>query len=318
MSKVVIRSTKDLNLIEVVEDLMNELNWQEIIEENAHVVIKLNLNTAEIDKIPSANTSPALTKALCQVILKRTKNITLVEADAYRNTAEESLKNSQTYEIAKELNIEVVNLTHAPTRDVGNEKLGPMPEILLDADVFITMPVIKTHALTYFTGSLKNQWGCVPRYDRIALHQYLDDLLVFIHGLLKPKLCIMDGIIGVEGRGPTNGIPKPLDIILGSRDGVALDTTAMRIAGLKPEKCQHIYNAYKAGLGKFKEEDIEVDSNVEHTWKPFIEAKLDWAVNLMNRLTKYSFFRKYILGVNWIFYPAKIVVNILRKIGIVR
>ena len=52
-----------------------------------------------------------------------------------------------------------------------------LPRLLLEADLLITLPVLKTHALTYFTGALKNQWGCLPQHDRILYHRYLDPLL---------------------------------------------------------------------------------------------------------------------------------------------
>lgn len=52
--------------------------------------------------------------------------------------------------------------------DLWKAPLGEieLPRLLLEADVVVTLPVLKTHALTYFTGALKNQWGCLPQYDR--------------------------------------------------------------------------------------------------------------------------------------------------------
>ena len=317
-SKVVIRSTKNRALDESLRELMDGLNWNSIVAPNSSVVIKLNLCEFDPPKVQNANTSPELIQALVRILQTKTKNITLVEAHSYRVPADVTFRNNGTYELAKELDVKLINLSDAPARDVGNALLGPMPEILLDADVFITMPKLKTHALTYFTGSLKNQWGTVPRRDRIALHHSLDGLIVDINGLLKPKLSIMDGIIGMEGRGPTNGDPRELDIILGSTDVVALDATAMRIVGLDPLKARHVVMAYEAKQGNFKEEEIEVDINFTPEWKPFVPAHLDWAVRGMNYFTRYRWFRDYMLSVDWIFYPVKYIVRFLRKIGIVR
>lgn len=318
MSKVVIRSSKDRTLSEVVREVLHSLDWRNIIPRDARVVIKLNLNTPEPSKVTSANTTPQLVSALCEVLLERTSDIALVEADSYRYPAEDAFTNTHIYEIGRTFGIRVVNLSHEPCRDVGHSLLGPLPEILLDADALITMPVIKTHALTWFTGSLKNQWGCLPRYDRIALHHSLDQLIVDLNRILKPRLCVMDGIVGVEGRGPTNGRPRRLDLVLASADPVALDATAMRLVGLNPSKARHVVMAHHQGLGAFEENQIELDSNVERHWSNFEPAKLDWAVQWMNRLTKYSFFRERILGVDAIFYPTKQLVGMLRHIGVVR
>jgi len=317
-SKVVVRTIQKGTAKGALNEVLAGISWTEIIKQNASVVIKLNLCEFDPTKVGQANTSPELIRALTEIIKSRTADITFVEAHSYRASAEEAFKNTGIYKLAEELGVKVVNLSKSTCRDVGNKLLGPMPEILLDADVFITMPKLKTHALTYFTGSLKNQWGCVPRHDRIAIHHSLDILLVYLNGLLKPRICIIDGIIGMDDRGPTNGRPRNLDIVLGSQDSVALDATAMRIVGLTPEKARHVFMAYKEKQGAFTSSEIDLDMDFEKYWDDFLPAKLDWAVALMNRMTKYRWFREYVLSVDAIFYPTKKIVNILRKIGIVR
>lgn len=313
-----IRSVRGRLLTAVVREVLDRLEWQSLVFPQAKVAVKTNLCTPEPDKIASADTSPELVQAVCEVLLEKTPEISIVEAHSYRFPAEIAFANAGIYSLAERLGIKVVNLSKAPCRDVGHPLLGPLPEVLLDADVVVTLPTLKTHALTYFTGALKNQWGCVPRYDRIALHHSLDKLLVDLNRILKPRLCVMDGIIGVEGRGPTNGKPRRLDLVLGSRDAVALDATAMRLVGLDPSKCRHVVLAFEAGEGMFHENEITIDSNVERDWADFEPAHLDWAVAWMNRLTKYAWFRNRILGVDTIFYPTKRLVAFLRNVGIVR
>lgn len=318
MSKVVVRSVDANGTDWAIRSVMEQLDWQSIVPVNAKVVIKLNLNTPEQDKVESANTSPEMVEALCRVLQERTKDISLVESHSYRYTAELGFTNTGYHGVSERLGVRLVNLSDSPCRPAGNDLLGPLPSVFLDADVFITTPVVKTHALTYFTGSIKNQWGCVPRFDRIALHYALDELLVDLVRIKRPALCIMDGIIGVDGRGPTNGRPRRLGLVLGSPDPVALDATAMRLVGLRPELCRHVVLAHEMGHGEISEPAIDLDCPVDRNWKPFQPAELDWAVRWMNNLTKYAFFRKHILEVNAIFYPTKRLVGILRNMGIVR
>ncbi|MCL5671202.1 MAG: DUF362 domain-containing protein [Acidobacteria bacterium] len=301
-----------------MDEILAALDWQTVISAESKVVIKLNLNTADPETIRGANTSPLLVETLCRTIKRRTPKVVLVESHGYRYSAEHAFDVSGIYELAERTGVEVVNLSHCTCRDVIPSQLGPLPEIALDADVFVTMPVIKTHALTYFTGALKNQWGCIPRYDRIALHSQLDWLLVELHRVLRPQLCIMDGMTGIEGRGPTNGTPRRLDIVLGSADAVALDATAMRLVGLNPARARHVVMAHEAGLGSFNAESIELDADVDHSWQPFEPARLDWAVSLMNRLSRYGWFRSHILEVTPVFNTGKRTVNALRKLRIVR
>src|SRR5207244_6587532 len=134
-------------------------------------------------------------------------------------------------EMAKRLGVRLVNMSRAEWTPVCCEPAGmiELPCIVLEADVFITLPVLKTHALTYFTGAIKNQWGCLPQYNRILLHKHLDPLLATLHRVLRPRLAIMDGIVGMEGRGPANGKPRRMDGILASVDSVAQHAPASRL-----------------------------------------------------------------------------------------
>lgn len=318
MSKVAVRSIKHQSLRDATMDVLNACNWERIILPESKVVIKLNLCAADPGKIESSCTSPDLIKELCTILLSRTHNITLVESNGYRYVAEKAFEVNCIYELGESLGIPVISLSKEKCRNAGNELLDPLPEILLDAEVFITMPVLKTHALTYFTGALKNQWGCVPQFDRISLHWALDELIVELQRILKPSLCIMDGIVGQEGRGPVNGKKKEVGIVLASTDAVCMDATAMRLVGLDPAKARHVVMAHQAGLGSLGEDDIDLDMPFERFWGDFEPAQLDWAVRAMNRLSKYKWFRYHILEVEPIFQAGKKVVQSLRKVGIVR
>ena len=69
---------------------------------------------------------------------------------------------------------------------------------------------------------MKNQWGCIPRYDRILLHKHLHELIGKVNSIRPVTLALMDGLVGMQGRGPINGYPIDLNVVLASRDPVAL------------------------------------------------------------------------------------------------
>jgi uncharacterized protein (DUF362 family) len=188
---------------------------------------------------------------------------------------------------------------------------------MLRCDAFITLPVLKTHALTYFTGAIKNQWGCIPQYDRILLHRYLDPMLAELHAIFKPAMAIMDGIIAMEGRGPANGKPRRLDLLLASRDSVALDATAMRLARLEPSRCRHLLLTAWKELGIFDPAGIEVDGDWTRHATQFEPAILDKAIAAMDYMTRYRWFVRHMLEKDFIFYPIRAVVQVLRKLGVV-
>ena len=320
-SKVVIRSTKDANLNAVVEDILNACGWESIVLPNSKVVIKPNLNSPYREHIErGANTSLELISAVCFVLQQRTSSIVVGDSDGTRFSSNDVVAAMGLDRLASDLGVKLVNFSHQRTRSVGHHLLNgfELPEMVLDADVLITLPVLKTHALTVFTGAVKNQWGCITRYDRILLHKYLDILLADINQILRPRLAIMDAITAMEGRGPCNGNPRRLDLLIGSTDIVALDATAMRLVGIDPYQARHLVLASQKGLGQIDADKIEIDGDFEKHRTRFEPAHLDWAVGAMNYMSRYRWFTYNILLPDSIFQPMRRSVRVLRRIGVVR
>src|SRR5262249_33744339 len=169
-----------------------------------------------------------------------------------------------------------------------------------------------THATTVFTGALKNQWGCVPRYDRILLHKYLHELIGDINKLRPVTLALMDGLVGMQGRGPINGYPIDLNVLLASRDPVALDATGMRLIGLDPLTCRHALYAQRIGLGAVEAAAVAVDgpfAELQRAVEPGVE---DWAIKIMNQVSRSQFLTRHLLLNDGIFYPVRRLVTTMR------
>lgn len=318
-SKVVLRGITGSSVSAAVQDCLERCEWESWVPRDALVVLKPNLCTALKEKVDVANTSREITDALCKVLLSRTKHIHIVEADHMRKRTQEVFEASGYVEMAKRLGVQLVNLSDLPLGPYACDPIGTLdlPRLLLEADVFITLPVLKTHALTYFTGSLKNQWGCVPRYDdRIRFHGYITEMLSSLHRIIKPQFSLMDGILAMEGRGPVFGGTRELKVILASRDSVALDATAMRLVGLEPRRCRHVVLAARQGLGQFNESEIEIDGEWQRHATKFQPAPRDWANTAMFYCGRYPWFVKHVLGNDSLYYPARGFIYLLRRSGI--
>ncbi len=107
-------------------------------------------------------------------------------------------------------------------------------------DMIISLPKLKTHQLMFFTGAVKNLFGLVPGLAKSPFHvryparNAFGEMILDLLEAVKPSYAIMDGIIGMEGPGPANGTPRPVKIILGSTNPVALDIIAASIIGYDP------------------------------------------------------------------------------------
>jgi uncharacterized protein (DUF362 family)/Pyruvate/2-oxoacid:ferredoxin oxidoreductase delta subunit len=135
----------------------------------------------------------------------------------------------------------------------------------LETDVIINLPKVKTHGMMLLTIGVKNIFGCIPGIRKAQWHLkagtdhfYFAGMLVELCQIVKPTLTIVDGIVAMEGNGPSNGTPHPLGLILAGGNPLSLDVTISRILGVPPEKLPTTQAAKKRGFEGTDPEHIEV------------------------------------------------------------
>ena len=107
----------------------------------------------------------------------------------------------------------------------------------LCADAVINMPKLKTHMAALYTGAVKNLFGCVPGLAKADYHrqaesaQEFGEVLCEINKHIRPALTVMDGVVAMDGQGPTSGRPYPAGKLLISADPLALDAVGAAMLG---------------------------------------------------------------------------------------
>lgn len=124
-------------------------------------------------------------------------------------------------------------------------------------DVFlIDLCKVKTHCMMTFSGGVKNLFGCVPGLLKPQLHYRFPEeeqfaaMLVDLAETLHPDLVLADGVVGMEGDGPTAGNPCPLGITAAAPYGglYALDLLLCRMIGLDPAFVPTVTESQRRGL----------------------------------------------------------------------
>ena len=124
----------------------------------------------------------------------------------------------------------------------------------LEADLIISVPKLKTHGMTLFTGAVKNLFGIIPGIHKAEYHFRMEDkkdfcnMLVDLCEFVKPALSMMDGIIGMEGNGPSAGNPRKIGAVIASTNPYLVDVVAAKMIGLKPSDVYTIANSVERGL----------------------------------------------------------------------
>ncbi len=139
---------------------------------------------------------------------------------------------------------------------------------VLQFDAVINLAKLKTHAQMFLTLAVKNLFGTIIGMDKATwhLHAGMDydnfaTVLVQIFEAVKPRLSIVDGILGMEGNGPSTGKPREVGIIGASRDAVALDATLCRLLGFEIERLRTCTFGQSMRLGVADAQRIRVVSD---------------------------------------------------------
>lgn len=138
---------------------------------------------------------------------------------------------------------------------------------ILEADVVINLPKVKTHSFTYITCGVKNLFGVVPGLHKPAYHGRFQDpeefalMLIDLCKLIRPCLTICDGIVGMEGDGPSWGSNKLLGLIAASSDPFALDMVISYLIGFNPVEIPCLRLAMEEGICPENVHDIDLATN---------------------------------------------------------
>ena len=130
-------------------------------------------------------------------------------------------------------------------------KTAKVHELILDSDVFINVPVLKSHSGTAISVSMKNHMGIV--WDRRFWHKNdLNQCIADFAAFRKPDLNVVDGYRVLSKRGPRGVTVEDVTLtksLILSRDIVAADAAAARVFGIDPSTVPHIRLANEAGVG---------------------------------------------------------------------
>jgi len=110
----------------------------------------------------------------------------------------------------------------------------------------------------------KSRLSTINRNDKFALHQGYHGLNLNLYTLAKviaPHLSVIDGFVGMEGSGPSDGDPVDLRVAVVSTDFLAADTVATRLMGFDPDEVGYLHYCKLGGLGAGDLSDIEIVGN---------------------------------------------------------
>lgn len=128
----------------------------------------------------------------------------------------------------------------------------------------------------------KSQWHMMAGRD----YDYFGRMLLDLYRLVSPTLNIVDGVVGMEGNGPSAGTVRKLDFLGASADGLALDRVVTELVGLRPEDVPTLRVAGAvAPMDALTLQGDPLDGFTVPDFRPARLARVDWT-GFVGRFTR--------------------------------
>lgn len=237
-------------------------NLHALLEENstilpkfsqAKILLKPNFNS-NMNALTGNTTDLRIIASLIQLLQRRGySNIVIGEgtnSGFYRNKIDVASR-LRVRRLAKSLGVSFVDLNYcqgSEIRYVDNKK-AKVARDCLEADLFINLPKLKMHHEVGISVCLKNMMGClVGQENKKKTHQSLARNIVRLNTYVKPHLHIVDGLIAMEGNGPSDGLPVRMDTIIAGTDPYLIDMVCAEMVGMPYTEVTYLKVAEEQGL----------------------------------------------------------------------
>lgn len=160
--------------------------------------------------------------------------------------------------VCAEEGVEFVMFTEShriPYPDGGVVMSFELTTALDRVDGIISVGKLKTHTFTVLTGAVKNLFGIIPGLKKAEFHLRLKEvdgfsgMLVDLAECVRPRLTVIDAVIGMDGEGPSGGRPLKVGLVLASDNVHALDAHFAHMAGADGDTVPSVRIARSRGLG---------------------------------------------------------------------
>ncbi|MEO7193064.1 MAG: DUF362 domain-containing protein [Vicinamibacterales bacterium] len=217
--------------------------------------VLLKPNLVEFSPGSAINTHPRVVGGAATAFLRAgAREVIVGEAPGHRRDIEYLLGSSGLGDELKSLGVPFVDLNHddvrvAPLRSQFTTMTDlALPVTLLQADIIVSMPKLKTHHWAALTASMKNLFGVVPGaiygWPKNILHLHgIQNSILDLVATIRPHLSIVDAVVAMEGDGPIMGSPRATGFVMMGVDPVAVDATCARLIGFDPARIGYIAQA---------------------------------------------------------------------------
>ncbi|MBI5194991.1 MAG: DUF362 domain-containing protein [Nitrospirae bacterium] len=262
---------------------------------NAKILLKPNLN-ANMNALTGNTTDLRIISALIECLKNMGySSITIGEgtnSGYYRNNIS-VISRLKVDKLAEYYGVKVTDLNYSEPAYINFENgvKAAVAKDVMEADFLINLPKLKTHFEAGMSVCLKNMMGClVGQENKKKTHKSLAMNILNINKFIKPHLHIVDGVIAMEGLGPTRGVPKYTGFIIAGLDPVLIDLACAKIAMFDYRKVATLRAAENSGLLTNKHHGAVNSFDVKQYQKSFLPPKAGLLASFIHSPKRQKYF----------------------------
>ncbi len=255
------------------------------------VLIKPNMAAqCRVDK--AATTHPTLIKAVVKAVERRNAKTIIVGDNPGATAYGINEKCAKTTGIMDASCDYYVNFMKRPKNvELESKHLDyvNLSSEFFECDYFINLPKLKAHTHALMTGAVKNLYGMCVGGEKSRLHatghdsRSFAEILCDVYATRVPDLHITDGVVGMEGNGPTNGSPRDVGKVLASMHGYNLDAVSSKVIGFSPDRVNTLAVGKDRGLWSGDLNTVQVEGDYPNIPK-FKPPSTFGAYTIFNRI----------------------------------
>jgi uncharacterized protein (DUF362 family) len=237
-------------LVETIRQGLKATGFDLAAMRGKKVLLKPNL-VEPTRKSPQMTTHPAMILAAAEVFRQCGAQVSVGEGPGHVRDTEMALVESGVQEALDDSRLLFDDLNYQQVgwhKNRGRLSKLPgfwFPQAVVEADLVVSMPKMKTHHWVGVTASLKNLYGVIPgiKYGwpkNVLHHAGIPQTVFDINASLPKTIAIVDGITCMEGDGPILGSAKEMGLVIVGTNLTAVDATVCRIMGMDPYKLSYM------------------------------------------------------------------------------
>jgi len=212
------------------------------------VLIKPNL-VGPFAPEQAVTTHPIVLEAVITCLLDKGKEVWMGDSPGGTANLKQVWNTCGLTDLANRYPIKLVNFASFGVQEMQADDITlQVSKVIWEADAVLSVSKYKTHSLMAYSGAVKNLYGLIPGLVKSTYHRQYPEtggfahLLAMLHKSVKHRIAyhIMDGIVGMDGAGPSAGNPRNFGLLFGSASAAALDYIGSSLMGFKLQQVPYL------------------------------------------------------------------------------